>query len=93
MRTTEEMIEKIVAAVIGPNQAPKQSHFLRESLRHLIRVAQLEKEADVKRCVALSVGMHGNTNPNKASKIITRKILTAANSKQARLNFQAKTSG
>jgi hypothetical protein len=93
MRKTEEMIEKIVAAIVGPSPAPKQTYFLRESLRHLVRLAQLEKEADVKRCVALSVGAQENITVRKTSRAVTRKILTTLNSKQGRLDLQSKVTG
>jgi hypothetical protein len=93
MRATEEMIEKIVITVVGTSAAARQSHFLRESLRHLVRLAQLEKEADVKRCVALSLGMAEPTNVRRVSKVVTRKLLTTLNSKQGRLDFQSKIHG
>jgi hypothetical protein len=90
MRTTEEMIEKIIAAVIGPSPASKERYFLRESLRHLVRLGQLEKEADMKRCVALSLGTAARSNARRISKVATRKILSTLNSRQSRLDFQAK---
>jgi hypothetical protein len=93
MRATEEMIEKIVLAVVGTSEATRQRHFLRESLRHLVRLAQIEKEADVKRCVALSLGTPGPTNVRRVSKVATRKLLSTLNSKQGRLDFQPKIHG
>jgi hypothetical protein len=93
VKKTEEMIEKIIVAIVGPGQAPKQTYFLRESLRHLVRLAQLEKEADVKRCVALSMGTQENITARKTSRAVTRKLLTTLNSKQGRLDLQSKVTG
>jgi hypothetical protein len=93
MYTTEEMIEKIVAAVAGTGPASRQSYFLRESLRHLVRIAQCERESDIKRCVALSLGETGNANARRISKAATRKLLTTLKSSQGRLDFQPRISG
>jgi hypothetical protein len=90
---TEEMIEKIIVAVLGPGPTTRQSHYLRESLRHLVRMAQIEREADVKRCVALSIGMSQKPSAKKVNKAMTRKILTTFNSRQRRLDFQSDTPG
>lgn len=85
--TTEKVIEEIVGTVMGPTHSRRQTHYLRESLRHLVRVAKSEQRYDVERCVALSVGLPA-ANDARKQKAVTRKFLATFLSRQGRLNFQ-----
>jgi hypothetical protein len=89
--TTDEMIDEIVGAIIGPTISRKQAYYLRESLRHLIRLAKLEQSCDVKRCVALSVGAPA-ANDARQHKTAARKFLETFVSRQGRLNFESQVS-
>ena len=93
MQSTDAMIENIIVAIAGPNPSSRQIYFLRETLRQLVRLSKLEIEADMKRCVTLSVGTPGSNNARRVSKVVTRKILATLGSRQGRLDFQAKVSG
>lgn len=89
MYKTDEMIEKIIVAVAGPLPPPQQAYYLRQSLRHLVRLAQLEKAADVKRCVALATGTPVSADIKKRSRATTRKLFNQLRSRQGCLNFES----
>lgn len=88
METTELMIEQIIGAVAGPVSSRKQTHYLRESLRHLVRAAKSEQARDVKRCVALSIGLHAVNGTGKTRKA-NRQFIDMLRSGQGSLNFES----
>jgi hypothetical protein len=90
---TEQMIEKIVAAVIGPVPAPRQAYYLREALHHLVRLAQCEQALDAKRCSALASEVPSKSEAQRKSRAAARKLMTDLRSRQERLNFETKLAG
>jgi hypothetical protein len=85
--TTEEMIEDIVDAIAGPTHSEKQAHYLRESLRHLVRLAKSEQAQDARRCVALAIGLP-TVHEARQHRPSARKFLATFLSRQVRLNFE-----
>lgn len=87
METTELMIEKIVAAVAEPMATGRQTHYLRECLHHLVRMAKLE-HSKAKRDAPLAINVPA-TYSAKKSKIATRQLLASLMTRQRKLDFEA----
>ena len=91
METTEKMIDEMVKAIAGPGSSRRQTFYLRECLRQLVRLAKLEQGFDVKRSVAIAIGTPPITDSRK-NKATIRNILAEYGSKQRRLDFEANVS-
>lgn len=75
MRTTDQLIDHLVTAMAGQNAAGRQAYFIRESLYHLVRMAQSEYAADIKRSVALAVAPAVPAEGRRRSRLGLKKVL------------------
>lgn len=46
---SDEVIEAVIRAACGENASARVRYFYRESLRNLVRIAKLERTAELKR--------------------------------------------
>lgn len=89
MESTEKMIKEIVASVIEPRrQNIRQSYYLRESLRALVRSAQAELVTDIRRSVELAVGLPISAADKRKAKAECKKLLISCQSRQNQLKFE-----
>lgn len=87
MQTTDQMIENMIVAIVGPLGSARQTYYLRTSLQLLMRTAKAEYAAEMKRSVALAVGDATTPEGKRKSRVVARKLLATLQSKQARLDF------
>lgn len=67
---TDQVIENLIAAMLGENAALREKYLFRESLRNLVRLAKTEQVIDIKENVKKLTGAMDAQNARRRAKAV-----------------------
>jgi hypothetical protein len=82
------MIEEVVRAIGRQNLDARPKHYLHETLRNLVRMTKAEYADEREHSVKLAIENEPEVHGRRQSRLITKQLMAAFQSRQSRLNVE-----